>query len=67
MPVYKHHIAQNSSISYNRRLEIDAYNLDWDADFVHVQEVKPVVQFIYEIDFGFAKRSVRRGYTKRGT
>lgn len=57
--LYKHHISQNSTINYNRRVEIDAYyNLDLrDADFVfNAQEVKPVVQFIYEIDYGFVKR-----------
>lgn len=57
--LYKHHISQNSTINYNRRVEIDAYyNLDLrDADFVfNAQEVKPVVQFIYELDYGFVKR-----------
>ena len=57
--LYKHHTSQNSTINYNRRVEIDAYyNLDLrDADFVfNAEEVKPVVQFIYEIDYGFIKR-----------
>ena len=40
-------------------MEIDAYyNLDLrDADFVfNSKEVKPVIQFIYEINYGFIKR-----------
>lgn len=54
--LYKHHISQNSSINYNRRVEIDAYyNLDLrDADYVfNSEEVKPVIQFIYDINYGF--------------
>ena len=57
--LFKHHIAQNASINYNRKVEIDAYyNLDLrDADYVfNAQEVKPVIQFIYEINYGFIKR-----------
>ena len=57
--LYRHHISQNSTINYNRRVEIDAYyNLDLrDADFIfNSKEVKPVIQFIYEINYGFIKR-----------
>lgn len=57
--LYKHHISQNSTIGYNRKVEIDAYyNLDLrDFDFVfNSKEVKPVIQFIYEINYGFIKR-----------
>ena len=57
--LFKHHISQNASINYNRKVEIDAYyNLDLrDADYVfNSQEVKPVIQFIYEINYGFIKR-----------
>tara|TARA_Y100000589_G_scaffold73927_1_gene67158 strand:- start:10 stop:972 length:963 start_codon:yes stop_codon:yes gene_type:complete len=57
--LFKHHIAQNATINYNRKVEIDAYyNLDLrDADYVfNAQEVKPVIQFIYEINYGFIKR-----------
>ena len=46
-------VAQNATINYNRKVEIDAYyNLDLrDADYVfNAQEVKPVIQFIYEIN-----------------
>jgi hypothetical protein len=57
--LYKHQISQNSTINYNRKVDIDAYyNLDLrDADFVfNSEEVKPVIQFIYEINYGFIKR-----------
>ena len=57
--LYRHQISQNSTINYNRKVDIDAYyNLDLrDADFVfHSEEVKPVIQFIYEINYGFIKR-----------
>ena len=57
--LFKHHIAQNATVNYNRKVEIDAYyNLDLrDADYVfNAQEVKPVIQFIYEINYGFIKR-----------
>ena len=57
--LFKHHIAQNATINYNRKVEIDAYyNLDLrDADYVfNAQEVKPVIQFIYQINYGFIKR-----------
>lgn len=57
--IYKHHISTNSTINYNRKVEIDAYyNLDLrDVDYVfNSKEVKPVVQFIYEITYGFVKR-----------
>ena len=57
--LFKHHISQNASINYNRKVEIDAYyNLDLrDADYVfNSHEVKPVIQFIYEINYGFNKR-----------
>lgn len=57
--VYKHHISQNSSISYNRKVDVDSYyNLDLrDADYVYnANEVKPVIQFVYEINYGFLKR-----------
>lgn len=57
--LFRHHISQNSSINYNRKVEIDAYyNLDLrDADFVfNAQEVKPVIQFVYEVNYGFIKR-----------
>ena len=51
--------SQNSTINYNRKVEIDAYyNLDLrDADYIfNSQEVKPVIQFVYEINYGFIKR-----------
>lgn len=57
--VYKHHISQNANINYNRKVDIDSYyNFDLrDADVVfHSKEVKPVIQFIYEINYGFLKR-----------
>lgn len=57
--LYRHQISQNSTINYNRKVDIDAYyNLDLrDADFVfNSEEVKPVIQFIYEINYGFIKR-----------
>ena len=57
--LFKHHISQNSTINYNRKVEIDAYyNLDLrDADYIfNSQEVKPVIQFVYEINYGFIKR-----------
>jgi hypothetical protein len=57
--IYKHHISQNASTSYNRKVDVDSYyNLDLrDADFVfNANEVKPVIQFIYEINYGFLKR-----------
>lgn len=57
--VYKHHISQNSSISYNRKVDVDSYyNLDLrDADYVfNANEVRPVIQFVYEINYGFLKR-----------
>ena len=57
--MYKHHLSQNSSISYNRKVDIDSYyNFDLrDADFVfNSKEVKPVIQFIYSINYGFMKR-----------
>ncbi len=57
--MYKHHMSQNSSITYNRKVDIDSYyNFDLrDADFVfNSKEVKPVIQFIYSINYGFLKR-----------
>ena len=57
--IYKHHISQNSSTIYNRKVDIENYyNLDLrDADYVfNANEVKPVIQFIYEINYGFLKR-----------
>ena len=57
--LFKHHISENANINYNRKVEIDAYyNLDLrDADYVfNSHEVKPVIQFIYEINYGFNKR-----------
>ena len=57
--LFKHHISENASINYNRKVEIDAYyNLDLrDADYIfNSDEVKPVIQFIYEINYGFIKR-----------
>lgn len=56
--LYKHHMTQNSSVSYNRKVDIDSYyNFDLrDADFVfNAKEVKPVIQFIYSINYGFLK------------
>ncbi|MFT6746735.1 MAG: hypothetical protein ACJAZ2_001079 [Glaciecola sp.] len=57
--MYKHHMSQNSSVAYNRKVDIDSYyNFDLrDADFVfNSKEVKPVIQFIYSINYGFLKR-----------
>lgn len=57
--IYRHHISQNSSTIYNRKVDVDNYyNLDLrDADYVfNANEVKPVIQFIYEINYGFLKR-----------
>ena len=58
--IYKHHISQNSSISYSRKVDIDSYyNLDLrDADYVfNANELKPVIQFVYEINYEFIKRN----------
>ena len=55
----KHHISQNSNINYNRKVDVDQYyNLDLrDADYVfNSKEVKPVIQFMYSINYGFLKR-----------
>lgn len=57
--LYKHHFSQNSAVSYNRKVDIDSYyNLDLrDADFVfNSKEVRPVIQFVYTINYGFIKR-----------
>lgn len=57
--MYKHHMSQNSSIAYDRKVDIDSYyNFDLrDADFVfNSKEVKPVIQFVYSINYGFLKR-----------
>lgn len=57
--LYRHHISQNSTISYNRKVDIDAYyNLDLrDADYVfNAHETKPVIQFVYTISYGYIQR-----------
>lgn len=57
--LFKHHISQNSSTHYNRRVDVDTYyTLDLrDADFVfNSKETKPVIQFYYEINYQFVKR-----------
>jgi hypothetical protein len=57
--LYKHHISQNSTINYARRVEIDSYyNLNLkDADFIfNASEVKPVIQFVFTIEYGFVRR-----------
>lgn len=57
--IYKNHIAENSSITYSRGVNTDKYftlNLK-DADFVfNAKETNPVIQFRYQITYGYVKR-----------
>jgi hypothetical protein len=57
--VYKHHLAENSNITYTRSVNADKYfNLNLkDADYVfNAKETNPVIQFQYQINYGYVKR-----------
>ncbi|MFZ9848388.1 MAG: hypothetical protein ACO3EE_09600 [Flavobacteriales bacterium] len=57
--VYKHHLAENSNITYSRTVNADKYfNLNLkDADYVfNAKETNPVIQFQYQINYGYVKR-----------
>ena len=57
--IYKHHLAENSNITYGRTVNADKYfNLNLkDADFVfNAKETNPVIQFHYQINYGYIKR-----------
>ncbi len=57
--MYKNHLAENSSITYSRVVNTDKhFNLNLkDADFVfNAKEANPVIQFRYQIIYGYVKR-----------
>ena len=57
--IWKNHLQENSSLTYTRTINTDSYfNLNLkDADFVFNAKVtSPVIQFHYQITYGFIKR-----------
>lgn len=57
--LYQHNFSQNSTIGYNRQVDIDNYyNIDLHkSDYIfNAKEGKPVIQFVYDISYNYVKR-----------
>ncbi len=56
--LYKHHVSQNSTISMERKVDVDNYfNLNLkDADFVfNANSTSPVIQFYFQLNYVYTK------------